>query len=156
LKRSRTARSLSYLLTLYPRVRHVFVAPEALQVDENLLTYLRDHKVRYEQLTQIDEVLEEADAFYMMRIQDEYGETSEDLRHQYEQYYLDTKRVARMKPNACILHPLPRRGELPVEIDRDPRAKYWEAVARGKFIRMALLLHMFGIGDVGRIRAKTY
>ena len=61
-----------------------------------------------------------------------------------------------MKPDAGILHPLPRRAELPIELDHDPRALYWEAVNRGKFIRIALLLHMFGKDDIEMIEARAY
>ena len=61
-----------------------------------------------------------------------------------------------MKPNAGILHPLPRRDELPIEVDSDTRALYWEAVNRGKFIRIALLLHLFGKDDIEMIEARAY
>lgn len=154
LKRSRTARSLSYLLALYPGIKHVFVAPEELQMEGDILSYLERRSIQYEQTEALDDVIGRADALYMMRIQDEYTATSDDLRRRYELYHLNVALVSRMKPGACILHPLPRRAELPVEIDRDPRAKYWEAVNRGKYMRMALLLHMFGYGDVERLRAR--
>ena len=61
-----------------------------------------------------------------------------------------------MKDSACILHPLPRRAELPIEVDADPRALYWEAVNRGKFIRVALLLHMWNKDDIEKIKARAY
>lgn len=96
------------------------------------------------------------DAIYMMRIQDEYGHTSEETRKRYDDYKLTTDRVKKMKQDACILHPLPRRAELPIEVDSDPRAMYWEAVNRGKFARIALLLHMFGKDDIEKIRAHAY
>ena len=148
LKRSRTARSLSYLLGLYPKIRQVFVAPPELQMENDLLDYLRATNVAFECIESLDDVLSEADAFYIMRIQDEYSATSEETRRRYEQYHLSSEKVNAMKLSACILHPLPRRAEIPIEIDRDPRAKYWDAVRCGKHIRMALLLHMFGRDDI--------
>lgn len=144
LKRSRTARSLSYLMALYPQVRHVFIAPDELQMGDDLLAYLDEQGARWTRTDDLDAALPELDAVYMMRMQDEYGETSEATRRRYERFRLTTERAARLRPTACILHPLPRRDELPVEIDLDPRARYWEAVNRGKYVRMALLLHMFG------------
>lgn len=156
LKRSRTARSLSYLLALYPRIRQVFIAPPELQMGEDLLTYLDENDSRYEQTEQMDDALPGLDAVYMMRMQDEYGTTSEETRRRYDDYRLTTARVARLKSDACILHPLPRRSELPIEVDADPRARYWEAVNRGKFVRMALLLHMFERDDVAKIDGKRY
>ncbi len=148
LRRSRTARSLSYLLALYPRIRQIFIAPEELQMGADLLEYLDENAIDYELTSAMDERLPGVDAVYMMRMQDEYGATSEETRQRYGAYRLTRKRVKTMKPDACILHPLPRRAELPIEIDADPRARYWEAVNRGKFVRMALLLHMFGKDDV--------
>ncbi|MDY7109109.1 MAG: aspartate carbamoyltransferase [Planctomycetota bacterium] len=155
-KRSRTARSLSYLLALYPRIKQTFIAPEELQMGEDLIEYLDENGISYELSDDLDGKLPETDAVYMMRIQDEYGTTSEETRQRYEDYRLTTERVARMKETACVLHPLPRRAELPIEVDADPRAMYWEAVNRGKFIRVALLLHMFGKDDIEKIKARAY
>lgn len=144
LRRSRTARSLSYLLALYPNVRQIFVAPEELQMSDDITAYLEKSSVTSSKTDSLEDVLPEADAFYMMRMQDEYSATSEELRRRYEQYYLTSQRVDAMKETACILHPLPRRSEIPIEIDHDPRAKYWDAVHNGKIIRIALLLYLFG------------
>jgi aspartate carbamoyltransferase catalytic subunit len=156
LSRSRTARSLSYLLALYPQVKHIFVAPAELQIGKDLLGYLREKSIDYNLTDSLDEILPVADAFYMMRIQDEYSETSEELRERYHHYHLTIEKVRSMKPHACIIHPLPRRAEIPVEVDEDPRAKYWEAVLRGKYIRMALLLYMFDCSDFDKLRARAY
>lgn len=148
LKRSRTARSLSYLLALYPKIKQVFVAPEELQMGDDLCEYLTENSIEYSKTAGLEEVIPEADAFYMMRIQDEYSATSEELRRHYEQYHLTADKVKRMQDTACILHPLPRRAEIPIEIDRNHRAKYWDAVRYGKIMRMALLLYMFGREDL--------
>lgn len=156
LKRSRTAHSLSYLLALYPRIKQYFVAPDELQMGEGLIKYLNDNNIQHAQTDDFDALLPEMDAVYMMRMQDEYGTTSEDLRRKYAGYCLTTDRVETMKSKAGILHPLPRRAELPLEVDRDPRALYWEAVNRGKFVRIALLLHMFGRDNVEKIAARAY
>ncbi len=156
LKRSRTARSLSYLLALYPQIKHTFIAPEELQMGDDLTEYLDENNIAWEKTEDMDAVLPKVDAIYMMRIQDEYGDTSEETRKRYGEYNLTTERTQNLKPSACILHPLPRRTELPIEIDADPRAMYWEAVNRGKFIRIALLLHMFGKDDIEKIQARAY
>jgi aspartate carbamoyltransferase catalytic subunit len=44
-----------------------------------------------------------------------------------------------MKPDAMILHPLPRTVEIDKAVDDDPRALYFKQAANGLFIRMALL-----------------
>jgi aspartate carbamoyltransferase catalytic subunit len=125
-------------------VNQIFVAPPELQMGSDLLEYLKQASVPYSLTDSLDDVIPTADAFYMMRMQDEYSATSDKLREEYRRFHLSVENVARMKPEACIIHPLPRRDEVPLEIDSDPRAKYWEAVLRGKHVRMALLMHMFG------------
>ena len=156
LKRSRTARSLSYLLALYPQIKQVFVAPDELQMEDDIADYLDESKVSYSRTDNLDEVVPVSDAFYMMRIQDEYSMTSEQVRTKYEEFHLSMDRVSRMRRDALILHPLPRRREIPIEIDDDPRARYWEAVLRGKYIRIALVLHMFGHDDIERLAGREY
>ena len=43
------------------------------------------------------------------------------------------------------MHPLPRRKEISVEVDADPRAMYWRQERNGMWIRTALIAYMFGI-----------
>ena len=43
------------------------------------------------------------------------------------------------------MHPLPRVNEIATEIDDDPRAKYFDQVTNGKYMRMALIMTMLGL-----------
>lgn len=75
-----------------------------------------------------------ADVLYMTRIQEERREQKlSDVRS------LTGDMLSRLKSNAMILHPLPRRGELPTSIDQDDRAAYFKQVKNGVFLRMAVL-----------------
>ena len=50
-----------------------------------------------------------------------------------------------MRPYAPILHPFPRDqhfGEIPPEIDADPRAMYFRQARNGMWVRAALLAHL--------------
>jgi aspartate carbamoyltransferase catalytic subunit len=47
--------------------------------------------------------------------------------------------LARLRPDARVLHPLPRGPELPPEVDDDPRVACFRQAANGLFVRMALL-----------------
>ena len=42
------------------------------------------------------------------------------------------------------MHPLPRRAEIDIEIDNDPRAMYWRQERNGMWVRAALISYMFG------------
>ena len=48
-----------------------------------------------------------------------------------------------MKYNAIILHPLPRNDEIHSNVDNDRRAKYFDQVKNGVYIRMAILHNIF-------------
>lgn len=157
--RGRTVRSLAMLLALYEGVRLVFVAPNhpTLAMRDDLRERLRDRDVRFYEVESFEDqldgkpVIEQLDALYMTRIQKEHNnpQDSESLAHiDFSKYCLTAELVARMKPHAPILHPFPRDqhfGEIPPEIDNDPRAMYFRQARNGMWIRAALLAHIFDV-----------
>ena len=142
LKRGRTVRSLSYLLTRYPGVNIKFVAPDELQISDDILNHLDAHNVSAEKCDNINEVLD-SDAIYMTRLQDEYDVDGESKKIDYYKFSLTIDMAAHLKSDASILHPLPRRQELDKAFDTDPRAKYWDQVRNGMWMRAALLGYVF-------------
>jgi aspartate carbamoyltransferase catalytic subunit len=135
LDRGRTVRSLAYLLAKFDRVKIFFVSPAAMQMKPDILQYLERHGVRYELEPEIDHVMGEVDVVYQTRIRPERAAAiSGPLR-----YAIDSTVLQRMRPNAMILHPLPRTVELDKTVDDDPRALYFRQAANGLYVRMALL-----------------
>ena len=148
LLRGRTVRSLSYLLTNYPNIKQVFVAPEALQVSPDVLDILRAKKVEFQLSGDFQGCLPEADAIYMTRIQDEWDEKKgESAKIDTSSYKLGQAELKLLKPDAIIMHPLPRRDEIATSIDGDPRAMYWRQMRNGMWIRAALIAMTFGRQD---------
>ncbi len=143
LKRGRTVRSLVYLLRNYEGVKLYFVTPQELQMGEDLKEYLREQKVRFEETSSFEEVVPYVDAVYMTRIQDEYDKAGESKRIAYSAYHFKKEYLKILPPNAIIMHPLPRREEIPVEIDDDKRAMYWRQVRNGMWIRVTLIATLF-------------
>ena len=47
--------------------------------------------------------------------------------------------MERLRPDAILMHPLPRVDEISPEVDADPRAAYFRQARNGVQIRMALL-----------------
>lgn len=91
--------------------------------------------MQYEQETNLDRVVGEVDVVYQTRIRPERAAAiSGPLR-----YAIDSTVLQRMRPNAMILHPLPRTVELDKTVDDDPRALYFRQAANGLYVRMALL-----------------
>ena len=46
-----------------------------------------------------------------------------------------------------VLHPLPRITEIAADVDKDPRAAYFEQVQNGVYVRMALIMALLGLTD---------
>ncbi len=135
LDKGRTARSLTYLLAKYERVRLFFVSPPEMRMRSDILQYLDRHNVPYEVETTIDRVLPEVDVLYQTRIRADRVPDGPGRRR----YAIDASVLERMKPDALILHPLPRTVELDKAVDADPRALYFRQATNGLYVRMALL-----------------
>ena len=157
--RGRTVRSLAALLAQYADVTLVFVVPDhpTLRLGADLRWRLEQRGVRMIEIDSLEArfdgapAIEQLDALYMTRIQKEHNlaaDESEFARIDFSQYKLTPQLVRRMKPYAPILHPFPRDqhfGEVPPEIDNDPRAMYFRQARNGMWIRAALLAHIFNV-----------
>jgi aspartate carbamoyltransferase catalytic subunit len=132
----RTVHSLAYLLGKFERVKIYFVAPPTLQMRKDILDYLTEHDVWFSLESDLAKVLPEVDVVYVTRIEPEKIPTQQN---QPSPYYLDEAGIRQLRPNALILHPLPRLNEIATAVDNDPRAAYFRQTKNGVLIRMALL-----------------
>lgn len=139
LRYGRTVRSLSYLLTKYENVTIYFVSPAVCRMEEDIKEYLTKNNVNWHEEEDLEKVLPEIDCIYMTRVQKERFINPEDYKEAAGKYILSYGKAQMMKPDAIIMHPLPRVNEIPLEVDKDPRAKYFEQAQNGLYIRMALL-----------------
>jgi aspartate carbamoyltransferase catalytic subunit len=145
LMRGRTVRSLSYLLTRFSNVKQIFVAPDELQVPNDVIEVLKSCGVEYMLSNDLKGAVPQADAVYMTRIQDEWDETkgaSEKI--DTSKFKFGGEELALLKKDGVIMHPLPRRDEISTVCDRDPRAMYWRQMRNGMWIRAALIASVFG------------
>jgi aspartate carbamoyltransferase catalytic subunit len=113
--------------------------------------------VRFYEVESFDEpldgkpVIEQLDALYMTRVQKEHNDPqdAESMAHvDFARYCLTPELVSRMREYAPILHPFPRDqhfGEIPPEVDNDPRAMYFRQARNGMWSRAALLAHIFDV-----------
>ena len=146
LKRGRTVRSLSLLLQNYQNMRIIFSSPKQFRIDEDLRQQLTNSGISFEETEAFEEPLAEADAVYMTRVQDEYDdESGASQKVNSQAYHLRYEHLELMQADAVIMHPLPRRGELDVRIDDDPRAKYWRQERNGMWTRVAVITQLLGV-----------
>jgi aspartate carbamoyltransferase catalytic subunit len=128
LRHGRTARSLALLLTLYQGVRISLVAPQVVQMDDDILALLRSRGVPYTVTDSLLEAVPDADVVYQTRIQKERF----------------ARVMERLPEGAIVMHPLPRVDEIHPEVDADPRAAYFRQARNGVAVRMALLEMLLG------------
>ncbi len=144
LARGRTVRSLAWLLTNYQNVKMIFVAPPELQIGDDILALLRNAGVSFELMSDFDRAIPLADAIYMTRIQDEWDAPGEKRKIDISRYCFTCDKLPMLKSDTVIMHPFPRRQEISVEVDADPRAVYWRQMRNGMWIRTALIAAIFG------------
>jgi aspartate carbamoyltransferase catalytic subunit len=140
LANGRTVRSLSYLLSKFDGVELVFVAPPAVAIGHDIKAHLDERGTTFRETADLDAVLPEVDVVYQTRIQKErFGSAIEEYRRVSGVYVMDAVAMDRLRPDAILMHPLPRVGEISPEVDADPRAAYFRQARNGLYIRMALL-----------------
>ncbi len=145
LKRGRTARSLAYLMKNYSGVRLVFIAPEAFRMENPLKEHLRENGVAYHETENLAEVISDLDAVYVTRLQAEYDTEGESKGFAHERFTIGIEEMKKLKPDAIVMHPLPRGPELDPRVDSDPRAMYWRQERNGMWMRAALLIKLFDL-----------
>ncbi|MBF0470594.1 MAG: aspartate carbamoyltransferase [Gammaproteobacteria bacterium] len=138
LKYGRTVHSLAYLLAKYPVKKLYLVAPEQVEMPPRLIAHLQK-RVELESCTDLEAVAGDVDVVYTTRLQQEYFEDPLAYQRSLGRYTLHQGVLAAMKEQAIILHPLPRNDEIPYQVDLDPRARYFQQVRNGLYLRMALL-----------------
>ncbi|WP_270832160.1 aspartate carbamoyltransferase [Faecalibacillus intestinalis] len=146
LKFGRTVHSLTKAMSRYKNIKFVFIAPSELKIPEYLKHDLLDAKnLDYKEVETIEEIIEDLDILYMTRVQKERFFNEQDYIRLKDTYILDLKKLEKSKSDLIVMHPLPRVNEIAIEVDDDPRAKYFDQVQNGRFMRMALILKMLGL-----------
>lgn len=141
LKFGRTVHSLVKAMCRYSNIRFVLIAPKELAMPDYIKTdYLDKNGMEYIETDKMEDVMPQLDVLYMTRVQRErFFSEDEYLKHK-DAFILDLEKLKNAKHDLTIMHPLPRVNEIAKEVDDDPRAKYFEQVLNGKYMRMALII----------------
>ena len=146
LKFGRTVHSLMAAMSRYDNVKFIFISPDELRLPEYLKEDILDPKnIEYVETTDLEDAMPQLDILYMTRVQREGFFNEQDYIRLKDSYILTPDKLADAKDSLSILHPLPRVNEISTAVDDDPRAKYFEQVRNGKFIRMALILKLLEV-----------
>ena len=143
LKYGRTVHSLARLLALY-NIRLNYVSPEILRMPPAIIEELRARGVPQVEQSDLETVLAESDVLYVTRVQKERFEDESVYDSVKGAYVISPVTLTRAKQKMIVMHPLPRVGEITMEVDEDPRAAYFRQMEYGLYVRMALLAMVLG------------
>jgi len=137
----RTMHSLTKLLSLYSdKVKINLVSPDILKLPKTLLDQLKKRGSKIVEKETLNDVIGDTDVLYVTRVQKERF-TDLDLYEKLKHHYIITPELMKKaKKTAVVMHPLPRVGEITMDVDLDKRAIYiTEQMRNGMYVRMALL-----------------
>jgi aspartate carbamoyltransferase catalytic subunit len=139
----RTIHSLLPLLCLYKDVQFDLISPWQLRLPLKHREYLLERHATFRESEKLgSEVLEQADVLYITRVQKERFASAEEYESVKDAYILDAEMADRLKPEAIIMHALPRVNEISPEVDDNARAAYFRQAKNGLYVRMALLKYL--------------
>jgi len=142
LKNGRTVHSLIKTMSRFKGNRFVLISTPSLRVPLYVRDQLEKSGCAFEEVDNLADVIGELDVLYMTRIQKERFASMEEYHEQSGIYVLDAEKMKLAKDDMIVMHPLPRVDEITIEVDDDPRAKFFEQTEYGLYARMALIMTM--------------
>jgi aspartate carbamoyltransferase catalytic subunit len=144
LKYGRTVHSLARLLTLY-NIRLNYVSPDILRMPEYIIEEIKSRgSIPQAEYSKLEEIIAESDVLYVTRVQKERFEDASAYESVKSAFIISPETMKMAKEDMIVMHPLPRVGEITMEVDDDPRAAYFRQMEYGLYVRMALLAMVLG------------
>src|SRR6266540_827606 len=128
LKYGRTVYSLLYGLIHY-NVEVFLVSTPSLRLRKESIYGLTD-KLKITELSELDDsLLHNMDILYVTRIQRERFPDIQEYEKVRGTYVIDSAILERLKPDAAIMHPMPRGDEISKDVDLTENAVYFKQAA---------------------------
>jgi aspartate carbamoyltransferase len=143
LKYGRTVHSLSRLLSLF-KVDLNYVSPNILKMPKEIVDEIKEKGSSQAEYDRLEDVISKTDVLYVTRIQKERFENLDEYDAVQGRYVITPELLTKAKQKMIVMHPLPRVGEISMDVDNDPRAAYFRQMEYGLFMRMALLAMVLG------------
>jgi aspartate carbamoyltransferase catalytic subunit len=143
LKYGRTVHSLARLLSLY-NVRLNYVSPDILRMPAEIIDELNQKGIPQAEHNELESILPETDVLYVTRVQKERFENQDEYESVRGAFIISSETMKQAKEKMIVMHPLPRVGEISMDVDDDPRAAYFRQMEYGLYVRMALLAMVLG------------
>ncbi|MFA6394164.1 MAG: aspartate carbamoyltransferase [Patescibacteria group bacterium] len=135
----RNIHSLIPLFPLFKKVELFFISPPELRLPNEYKDILSREGIKYEELENLDKVIEKLDVLYVTRVFKERFSDPAEYERLKQTLHIGMEQVNRMKVKSIILHVMPRIYEIDPAVDADSRAAYFRQAHNGLYVRMALL-----------------
>ncbi|MCX5977125.1 MAG: aspartate carbamoyltransferase [Coprothermobacterota bacterium] len=146
--RMRTMHSLGYALTQFD-CPVTFVSPPELSLQPEFKEELKQFSLNFREVEHVEQAIAEADVILVEPVvQPDYTKARQEAgehgmtpdNYKITRQLLETKG----KPDAILLHSLPRMDEIPPDVDITRWSRYWQEAFNGVVMRMALLALVLG------------
>jgi aspartate carbamoyltransferase catalytic subunit len=146
--RMRTMHSMSYAMSQFD-IEATYISPPDMSLTEEFKKEIDELNLNYREVEHIEQVIADADVIYMEPVVQPDYTKSRDERTGDEgltppNYQVSKALLRKAKPDAIVLHSLPRMDELLEEVDDTRHARYWPEAFNGVVMRMALLALILG------------
>jgi len=147
--RMRTMHSLGYALTQFD-CPITFVAPPEMSLLPEFKAELDQYSLDYSEAEHVEQVIHKADVILVEPVvQPDYtksrDERSGDIGMTPANYKITRELLSKKaKPDAILLHSLPRMDEIPPDVDITHWSRYWQEAFYGVVMRMALIASVLG------------
>jgi aspartate carbamoyltransferase catalytic subunit len=147
--RMRTMHSLGYALSQFD-CPITFVAPPDMGLTDEFKAELRQYSVNFKEADHVEKAVGEADVILVEPVvQPDYTKSRDERGREVgltPANYKITRELLekKAKPDAILLHSLPRMDEIPTDVDITRWSRYWQEAFNGVVMRMALLALVLG------------
>jgi aspartate carbamoyltransferase catalytic subunit len=147
--RMRTMHSLGYALTQFS-CPVTFVSPPDMSLPESYKDEFRKYSLDFNEVEHVEQAIAQADVILVEPVvQPDYTKSRDERtgevnltppNYKITRDLLQTK----AKPDAILLHSLPRMDEIPSDVDITRWSRYWQEAYNGVVMRMALIALVLG------------
>ena len=146
--RMRTMHSLGYALSQFD-CPITFVSPPDMSLTAEFKEELNRYSVDFSEAEHVEQAIATADVILVEPVvQPDYTKSRQEAGDHGltpDNYKITRELLSKKaKPDAILLHSLPRMDEIPTDVDITRWSRYWQEAFNGVVIRMALLALVLG------------
>jgi len=147
--RMRTMHSLGYALTQFD-CPITFVSPPDMSLTDDFKKELRQYSLDFKEAEHVEQAIATADVILVEPVvQPDYTKSRDERGNEVgltpANYKITRELLSKKaKPDAILLHSLPRMDEVPADVDITRWSRYWQEAFNGVVMRMALLALVLG------------